>query len=68
MYFEVLGALLSGMKMRLSLLYNLRRPGLVIVKKREQICLIMDFTVPADHRVKLKESRGGASTKTLQEN
>ena len=32
-----------------------RRPDLVIVNKKK-ICLIVDFVVPADHRVKLKES------------
>ena len=33
-----------------------RRPDLVIVNKNKRSCLIVDFAVPADHRVKLKES------------
>ena len=35
-----------------------RRPDFIIKKKkqnRERICKIVDFTVPADHRIKLKE-------------
>ena len=38
-----------------------RRPDLIIInkkkkkKKRERTCKIVDFTVPADHRIKLKE-------------
>ena len=31
-----------------------RRPDLIIIKKK-RICKIVDFTVPADHRIKLKE-------------
>ena len=35
-----------------------RRPDLIIInqKKRKRICKIVDFAVPADHRIKLKES------------
>ena len=32
-----------------------RRPDLMIIKKRKRICKIVDFAVPADHRVNLKE-------------
>ena len=36
-----------------------RRPDLIIIKKkkkkRERTCKIVDFAVPADHRIKLKE-------------
>ena len=36
------------------------RPDLIIInkkkkKKKKQICKIVDFAVPADHRIKLKE-------------
>ena len=35
-----------------------RRPGLItIFFKKERICKIVDFVVPADHRIKLKESK-----------
>ena len=40
-------------------LISARRPDLVIVTKKEKkkrTCRVVDFTVPADHRVKLKES------------
>ena len=32
-----------------------RRPDLIIINKKERTCIIMDFVVPVDHRVKLKE-------------
>ena len=30
-----------------------RGPDLIIIIKKEKICKIVDFTVPADHRIKL---------------
>ena len=33
-----------------------RRPDLIIINKIKRICKIVDFAVPADHRIKLKES------------
>ena len=33
-----------------------RRPDLIIINKRKRICKIVDFAVPADHRISLKES------------
>ena len=33
-----------------------RRPGLIIINKKKKICKIVDFAVPVDHRIKLKES------------
>ena len=33
-----------------------RRPDLIIINKRKRICKIVDFAVPADHRIHLKES------------
>ena len=34
-----------------------RRPDLIIInKKKKKICKIVDFAVPADHRINLKES------------
>ena len=35
-----------------------RRPDLIIIKKKKKkrICNIVDFAVPADHRINLKES------------
>ena len=32
-----------------------RRPNLIIINKKKRICKIVDFAVPADHRIKLKE-------------
>ena len=32
-----------------------RRPDLIIINKNKRICQIVDFAVPADHRIKLKE-------------
>ena len=33
-----------------------RRPDLIIINKKERTCRIVDFALPVDHRVKLKES------------
>ena len=33
-----------------------RRPEQVIVNKKKRTCQIVDFAIPADHKVKLKES------------
>ena len=32
-----------------------RRPDLLIINKKKRICKIVDFAVPADHRINLKE-------------
>ena len=38
-------------------LISARRPDLIIIKKKKKkkICKIVDFALPADHRIKLKE-------------
>ena len=36
-------------------LISARRPDLIIINKKKRICKIVDFAVPADHRIKLKE-------------
>ena len=37
-------------------LISARRPDLIIInKKKMRICKIVDFAVPVDHRIKLKE-------------
>ena len=36
-------------------LISARRPDLIIINKKKRTCKIVDFTVPADHRIKLKE-------------
>ena len=33
-----------------------RQPDLMIVKKKKRTCQIVNFAIPTDHRVKLKES------------
>ena len=35
-----------------------RVPGLVLYDKKKRICHIVDFTVPADHKVKVKVKEG----------
>ena len=37
-------------------LISARRLDLIIINKRKRICKIVDFAVPADHRINLKES------------
>ena len=34
-----------------------RRPDLIIINKRKRICKIVNFAVPVDHRINLKESQ-----------
>ena len=34
-----------------------RRPNLIIINKKKRTCKIVDFAVPADHRIKLKECK-----------
>ena len=36
-------------------LITVGRPNLIIINKKKKICKIVDFAVPADHRIKLKE-------------
>ena len=36
-------------------LISARRPDLIIINKKKRTCKIVDFPVPADHRIKLKE-------------
>ena len=36
-------------------LISARKPDLVIISKKRRTCKIVDFAVPADHRIKLKE-------------
>ena len=49
--------LLWDFDLRTDHLILARRPDLIIInkKKKKRICKIVDFTVPADHRIKLKE-------------
>ena len=36
-------------------LISARRPNLIIINTKKRICRIVDFAVPADRRIKLKE-------------
>ena len=36
-------------------LISARRPDLIIINKKKRFCKIVNFAVPADHRIKLKE-------------
>ena len=49
-------------------LISARRPDLIIINKKKRTCKIVDFAVPADHRMKLKESESMISTSTLRGN
>ena len=35
-------------------LISARRPYLIMINQKKRICKIVDFVVPADHRIKLK--------------
>ena len=36
-------------------LISAKRPDLILIDKKKRTCKIVDFAVPADHRIKLKE-------------
>ena len=40
----------------MDLLILVRRPDLMLINKKKRICNLVDFAIPADNRVKLKES------------
>ena len=49
--------LLWDFDIRIDHQISARRPDLIIINnKKKRICKIVDFAVPADHRIKLKES------------
>ena len=37
-------------------LISVKRPDLIVINKKKRTCKIVDFAVPADHRIKPKES------------
>ena len=47
--------LLWDFDMQMDHLISARRPDLIIINRKKRICKIVDFAVPADHRIKLKE-------------
>ena len=47
--------LLWDFEIQMDHLILARRPDLIIINKKERTCRIMDFAVPANHRVKLKK-------------
>ena len=48
--------LLWDFNIQTDLLIPTRRPDLIIINKNKRIFKIVDFAVPADHRINLKES------------
>ena len=44
-----------GFEIQTDRLISVRRPDFIIINKKERTFRIVKFTVPADHRVKLKE-------------
>ena len=47
---------LSGFEIKTDLLISARRPDFIIINNQKRTYRIVDFAVPAGHRVKLKES------------
>ena len=48
--------LLWDFNIQMDHLISARKPDLIIIKKKKRTCKIVDFAVPADHRIKLQES------------
>ena len=48
----------QGFDIQTDVKVSTRRPDLILIikKKKKRTCKIVDFAVPANHRVKLKES------------
>ena len=47
--------LLWDFDIQTNLLTSTRRPGFIVINKKKRIYKIVDFAVPADHRIKLEE-------------
>ena len=47
--------LLWDFNIQTDYLISARRPDLIIINKKKKICKTVNFAVPADHRIKLKE-------------
>ena len=47
--------LLRNFDMHTDHLISARRPDLIIINKKKRTCKIVDFAVPADRKIKLKE-------------
>ena len=47
--------LLWDLNIQMDHLILARRPDLIIINKKKRTCKIVDFALPADHRIKLKE-------------
>ena len=47
--------LLWDFNIQMDHLIRARRPDLIIINNKKRICKIVDFAVPADHRINLKE-------------
>ena len=48
--------LLWDVEIQTDHLISTRRPDLIIINKKERTCRIVNFAVPAEHRLKLRES------------
>ena len=60
--------LLWDFEIKTDHLISARRSDLKIINKKKKTCQIVDFTVTANYRVKLKESERRIRTSTLQGN
>ena len=47
----------SDFEIQTDLLIPVKRRKLMIINQKKRTCRIMDFAIPADHRVKIKESK-----------
>ena len=46
---------LSHFAIIIIIIISARRPNLIITNEKKRTCKIVDFAVPVDHRIKLKE-------------
>ena len=43
-------------KIQTDHLISAKQPDYIVINKEKRTCLVVDFVIPADHRVKLKEN------------
>ena len=49
--------ILRGFEIQTNYPIPTRRPDQVLIKKKKRTCHLVDFAVPVNHRVKMKESK-----------
>ena len=49
--------ILWDFEMQMGHLVQARKPNVVLIKKKKRTCHLVDFAVPEDHKLKVKEGK-----------